>query len=68
MIEVGNKQLPGPDFNLDLAKKRGVEEDNKENAFENANKNESNDSKEEDEEQISEDEEKEESSQGTHCW
>ena len=51
MIEVGTKQLPGSDFSLNLATMREAQEEDKENAFENANKqneNEMNDSKEED--------------------
>jgi TATA-binding protein-associated factor Taf7 len=70
-MEVGTKQLPDSDFSLNLAKKRKVQEDNKESASKNANKkkeNKKNDSKEENGEENSEDDKKEESSQGTHWY
>ncbi len=37
-MEVETKQLPDSDFSLDLAKRREAQEDNKENACKNANK------------------------------
>jgi hypothetical protein len=58
VIEVGTEQLPGSDFSLGLAQRKEAPQapdDDKENAFENANQNDKNDSEGEDEEDDAED-------------